>query len=258
MKKLLCIAFASALLGTGYAQAADLPLADGHVLPLDASISVHQGKDSYFGKKFNTTFASSEIEKRMLESIKQNETLKDFPDSDQKLIAKEIICLLQNAQIGQIVSDTGDHVYQAFTLSIPMTKESFTNWGTIASKLFPKEKQAPLCQSDQLWPTYMALLSSPINSQGSRENAILELGDGLGKIFLSESQWKHNHSHAGVPYMQYSIFLTPEQDELVNPLYIAAFITPSKNKICMTLLMTSAQDGYYFQPYILQAMEDLR
>ena len=88
MKKLLCIAFASAMLSAGYAQAADLPLADGHVLPLDASISVHQGKDSYYGQNFNQLISSPEIEKKMVEAMKKNKNFSTLSETDKETMAK--------------------------------------------------------------------------------------------------------------------------------------------------------------------------
>lgn len=257
MKKLLCIAFASALLGTGYAQAADLPLADGHVLPLDASISVHQGKDSYYGQNFNQLISSPEVEKKMVESMKKNKNFSTLSDSDKETMAKEAVRLLKDTQIGQIVADTGDHVYQAFVLSCPMTKDSFSSWETISTH-FPKEGTVTPFDGLSTWEEYQAMLSSGITSQAPQEDAAISLGDGLGEVILNHSQWKQDRSRHGVPYMHYSLTSTQKLQGMLTPLYLSVLVTPSQDQVCFTLIATSSTDGLYFQPYIAKALEALQ
>ena len=257
MKKLLCIAFASAMLSAGYAQAADLPLADGHVLPLDASISVHQGKDSYYGQNFNQLISSPEIEKKMVEAMKKNKNFSTLSETDKETMAKEAVRLLKDTQIGQIVSDTGDHVYQAFVLSCPMTKDSFASWETISTHLPTKDTATPF-DGISTWEEYQAMLSSGITSQETQYDAAISLGDGLGEVIMNHTQWEQNRSRRGVPYMHYSLTSTQKMNRMLTPLYLSVLVTPGQDKLCFTLIATSSTDGLYFQPYIDKALEALQ
>ncbi len=257
MKKLLYAAFASAMLLAGNCQAADLPLADGHILPLDASISVHQGKDSYYGKQINETLSSPDMEKKILSAVENHKQFAQFSASEKEDLAKETLHLLKDVQLGQIVSDTGDHVYQAFVISCPMTKESFARWETIANKISKDTESGPF-DGKLTWEGYQALLSSTAFSQGSQENAAISLGDGLGQILLSHAQWSQSRSKSGVPYMQYTLFSTQEKDGLMTPLYATVLITPSDQQVCFTVIASTSTDGLYFQPYIQKAMEALK
>ena len=257
MKKLLCIAFASALLSTGYAQAADLPLADGHVLPLPQNISVHQGKDSYFAKDIQKVFASKDLETKMIEATKKNDAFKALSDSDKILLAKEMYRLVQDIQFSQIVSDTGDHVYQAFVISCPMTKDSFQNWEKL-SHYFPQEQKTPLPSSKMTWEAYQALATSHGTREGTIENSIISLSDGLGSVLLHQAQWKESQSKQGIPYLQYAIYSTQQQGDMLQPLYLSVLATPSKDQVGFTLFFTTQTDGAYFDSYIAKALEALK
>ena len=258
MKKFLCTLLIGGLLCAGVSSAAaDLPLADGHSLPLASSISVHQGKDSYLMKNSQSLYSSKEWKDTLLKSIEKQKEVASLSKEDKEVLAQEITSLMENLQMSQIVSDTGDHVYQAFVLSFPLTQESFDHWKQLSTRLSPAKESKDI--SSATWDNFHTLFTTPIMPQGDISPTSLSLGKGLGRILLQQGHWSQAQSSHQVPYMSCSLFTAKEEEDgMVSPLYLCALAIPSEKQIGFTIIVTSQADGAYFDSYIRHAMEELQ
>lgn len=258
MKKFLCTALLGGLLLAGTTTyAAPLPLSDGHVLPLGPAISVHQGNDSYFFKDFQKDLTSKKLEDQLVKSLEKEPSLSSLSKKDRRLVVQEIIRLMDTTEVSQLVSDTGDHVYQAMVLSFPLTQESFQNWQHIAS-VVSKEKVDMTAAQNLTWEELQFLLQSGLLGSGSTENTSMALGKELGTLLLQCAHWKESRSHQGVPYLQATISSALEKNELLTPLHITLLATPGQNQIGFTLILASQTTGKYLDPYVQEAMEALQ
>lgn len=258
MKKILCTLLLGSLLCAGVSsKAADLPLADGHRLPLASPISVHQGKDSYMFQNARTLSSVKEWKDTLLQSMEKQKEIASLSKEDKELLAQEITFLMENLEISQIVSDTGDHVYQAFALSFPLTRDSFEHWKQLSAHLTADKQEAtdvPLT-----WEALQALLTASSDTEKDLSPMVLPSGKALGQIALQQGHWSQTRSSHQVPYVTCSLFTNKEErDGMMSPLYLCALATPSANRIGFTLIMTSQADGAYFDSYIRHAMEELQ
>lgn len=258
MKKLLCTLLMGGLLCAGISStAADLPLADGHRLPLASSISVHQGKDSYMMKD-SQRFSTKEWNDTLLASMEKQKEVASLSKEDKEMLAQEITFLMENLEVSQIVSDTGDHVYQAFALSFPLTQDSFDHWKQLSAHLAPSKDSKEF--SAITWNDFQTLFTTPITPQwDSTEKTALSLGKDLGRILLQQVHWNQTQSSHQVPYMACTLFTNKEDaDGMMSPLYLCALAIPSEKQVGFTVIVTSQADGAYFDSYIRHAMEDLQ
>ena len=259
MKKFLCTLLMGGLLCAGVSSAAaDLPLADGHMLPLTSSISVHQGKDSYMMKDSQGLTSSKEWKDNLLKAMEKQKEVASLSKEDKEILAQEVTFLMENLEVSQIVSDTGDHVYQALVLSFPLTQDSFAHWKQLSAHLAPGKD--PKEFSAVTWEDFQTLFTTPITPQwDTTEETALSLGKGLGRILLQQVHWSQNQSNHQVPYVTCSLFTNKEDaDGMMSPLYLCALATPSAKQIGFTLIVTNQADGAYFDSYIRHAMEDLK
>lgn len=257
MKKFVCSLLMGGLLLVGSTVgAADLPLADGHVLPLGSAISIHQGKDSYMTKDWQTTLTSPEMEKTLLKAMEKNKEFTSFSEADKKMLVQELCLLFKNFQVSQMVSDTGDHVYQAFVLSFPLTEESFNHWTTIGQQLAPEKAKNSL--PNLTWKDVKAFLSMPITTEGTVEQSVIPLGQEVGTLLLQQGYWQKKVSKSGIPYQMYTLYTTQQNSEMLTPLYLCLLSTSTDKQIGFTVILTNQTDGVYFDSYIQKALEVLK
>ncbi len=238
-KRTGALALAFALAVGSISMAADLTLSDGHVLPLDSTITVHDGSRSYLAPEFEKSLEQPELRKNLAERIR---TLGLFPDRDtahEEMMADQLIRLLKEGKVYQLRSERPEAMYQMVSVSARMGREDLARWVEIVNAIHRAHPEK--INSVPSVPEPRDILEAQYKSTGAQNGRFVK-----GKTVC------------GTSYVAGGVYAAPQNEGMTFPLYAFVLETADDDHMGLTVFLTDQVTGKVFEPILKKGAEGLK
>lgn len=246
-KRWMGAALAAALcLSPAAAQADDLTLPSGEVLPLGSAVAVWRGEDSYFAGKIDAALANPSLGETFAKGWIEDGV---YPASEKEAaerMGRAAAELLRESRVYQLRSVSGNTMYTAYVLSLPidlpLTEEELTRWNGWVKELGTKEGL-----------TEEALAS--LDAHGELAESV-RIGMEAARMAVTEE----GTSKGGVGYRLSMTQLAPTVWDYAMPMWLGVLGTTKAGggNLTVTVFLADQVSGRYFAPLLKQAAEAAR
>ena len=245
MKKWMGAVLAAALLAGGLtAQADDLTLPAGEVLPLGSRVAVWRGEDSYFAPKLAELLSDPALVRAVAADYIDMGVYSRDEKAAAERMAETALDIIRQSRAYQLRSVSGNTMYTAYVLALPM--------------------ELPLSEADQLrWNNWIRAYGEANGVSAEKLDhfkAHGELSESM-KLGLEAAKMtvkKEGTSPGGVTYQLARTQLTPEILGYAAPIWLCALNTQKGDHLTVTVVLADQASGRYFAPILEKAAEAAR
>ncbi len=242
-KAITALLLGAACLAGPAAEADDLHLPGGGVLPLGPAVTVWDGSHSYMAGKVEEFLASPEAAEAVTKGLIQSGLYKDKEKKEASLFADSLLKIARASKAYQLRSVHGNTMYTAFVVSVPISlpvdsalQKEILSRAVLYEKSAGHEKEADMLAAH------------------GEFSELYQWAEHLAK----GGDIARGRSSGGIPYETVRIRTSYEYGNYAVPLYVWSLSQTREGQMVVTILWSDQAGGRYFEPYLKKAAEEAK
>lgn len=242
-KAITALLLGAACLAGPTAEADDLHLPGGGVLPLGPAVTVWDGSHSYMAGKIGTFLSSPEAAEAVTKGLMQSGLYKDEEKKEAAALAESLMKIARSSRAYQLRSVQGNTMYTAVAVSVPI----------------------PLPVDSALQKELLSRAVSYEKAMGHEKEAETLAGHGefselwhWAEDLTTGAERARGRSSGGIPYETMRLRTSYRAGNYAVPFYVYGVSQTRKNQMVVTLFWADQASGRYFEPYWKKAAEEAK